>query len=748
VLVGTLLASLACALSGCAQAHRRPADPPAGRRLAVERRDATRPLPARVTITPQAAMTPIPRSYLGLSTEYSALPQWSSSMSLLERVLSLVHVTRGGPLVLRVGGDSADRSFWDPDAAPMPRWAFTLGPPWLDQARDLVRRLGIKLILDLNLITDSPATAAQWARAAEARLPHGSIVAFEVGNEPDIYSRADWMAITAGRQLSGRPSFGRPLPATLTARSYAADFRDYAEALEQVAPHTILAGPALANPVVHERWLTTLFAGAGHSLGLVTIHRYPYSACVHARAAATVAHLLSPAASTGMAAALRPDVQAAHDAGLPLRLTELNSVNCGGRPGVSDTFATALWAPDALFALLRAGVDGVNLHVRADAINAPFALTADGLDARPLLYGLILFARALGPQARLVKLTTHHARSVNMSVWGVRVGPNTLHVVMINKSRRSVRVTLRLPATADAGVQRLLAPSAGAQTGVTLGGRALGRDGLWQGDSTHQTVTRSAAGYVVEVRRQSASLISVRVTPGTLGASRTSLGASGTSPTRRSRGRRSLVAGHRVRLVRLLEPVDLLGAERQLLGGEGILQVMELGGPDDRRRHRRPVQQPRQRHLRGWHAALRRHLIGPRHHVEVDLRLVQRVRERVGLRAGGEALPRTRAVAGEHAPGQRAPGDHSNSLVDALGNHLALLLAVDEVVVILHGHEPRAGRACRRLSLGELPRPHAAGADVPRLAERDNVVQGRHRLLDRRQRVEPVDLVEIDVLQS
>ena len=66
-------------------------------------------------------------------------------------------------------------------------------------------------------------------------------------------------------------------------------------------------------------------------------------------------------------------------------MTELNSVNCGGRPGVSNTFATALWAPDALFALLRAGVDGINLHVRANTINAPFALTSAGLSRRPIV---------------------------------------------------------------------------------------------------------------------------------------------------------------------------------------------------------------------------------------------------------------------------------------------------------------------------------------------------------------------------
>ena len=64
-----------------------------------------------------------------------------------------------GPLILRVGGDSADQSFWDPQSLPMPQWAFTIAPSWLDQARRLVRRLGVKLILDLNLITDSPPTA-------------------------------------------------------------------------------------------------------------------------------------------------------------------------------------------------------------------------------------------------------------------------------------------------------------------------------------------------------------------------------------------------------------------------------------------------------------------------------------------------------------------------------------------------------------------------------------------------------------
>jgi hypothetical protein len=443
-------------------------------------------------------------------------------MPLLERALSLVGVRGDGPFILRVGGDSADRSIWDPSSSPMPPWALSLHPSWLRQVGTLVRRMGIRIILDLNLITDTPGAAAQWARAAQAALPRHSIIAFEVGNEPDIYSRADWREFTAGSGFDGRWPAGPSLPAALTARDYVRDFRAYARALGQVAPHVMLAGPALANPIHHDRWVETLIDGAQRSLGLVTIHRYPYTGCLGRRGTlsyATIGRVLSPAASTGMAAAIVPLVDVAHDAGVPLRLTELNSVNCGGRPGVSDAFATALWAPDALFALLRAGVDGVNLHVRADSVNAPFALNDAGLQARPLLYGLILFARALGPRAQLVTIHAHAPRAVNLGAWAVRVGRDTLHVVLIDKGRRSARVSLRLPSRGRVAVQRLLAPSARSLTGVTLGGRELGADGRWQGLTARQTLTARSGSYAITVRSMSAALLTVRVSPGALGTS-------------------------------------------------------------------------------------------------------------------------------------------------------------------------------------------------------------------------------------
>ena len=66
--------------------------------------------------------------------------------------------------------------------------------------------------------------------------------------------------------------------------------------------------------------------------------------------------------------------------------------------------------------------------------------------------------------------------------------------------------------------------------------------------------------------------------------------------------------------------------------------------------------------------------------------------------------------------------------------------------MVLHADEGRpAVLVGRGLHARELRRPHAAGADVPHLARLHHVVQRLHRLLDGRQRVEPVDLQQVDV---
>src|SRR6478672_1542132 len=100
---------------------------------------AARARSRRVPPSPQAIVTfgrdlstaPVPRSFFGLSTEYWTLPLFERDTPAFERVLSLLHVTGDGPLILRIGGDSADHSFWSPKARKMPDWAFALTTAYL-----------------------------------------------------------------------------------------------------------------------------------------------------------------------------------------------------------------------------------------------------------------------------------------------------------------------------------------------------------------------------------------------------------------------------------------------------------------------------------------------------------------------------------------------------------------------------------------------------------------------------------------
>ncbi len=469
------------------------------------------PAAAELTVHSHDKLANLPRSFLGLSTEYWTLPVDELHIALYERVLSLIHVPGDGPIVLRIGGDSSDHTFYDPTILHLPRWTFDLTPQFVARTATIVRQMRLRVILDLNLITGTPPLAAAWAQEAERAMPRGSIIGYEIGNEPDLYSRAFWLLATEADRFGAHT-----LPNDITPRGYVRDFGRYARALSRVAPHAALFGPALANPGADRRWISTLLAGPHPGLRVVSGHRYPYSACAFpgSRVYPTIDRLLSENATARMAQTVKPAVRLADQAGLRFRLTELNSITCGGLPGVSDTFATALWAPDAVFELARTGAVGINLHAREHAINDPFTFDARGLLTRPLLYGLILFARTLGPDARLMPTRLHVQGSLHLKAWVVRAGKDMLRVLLIDKGPRSVRVGLALPATAAATLERLLAPSPGSRSGVTLEGQSLDHEGNWVGRPVKEAVVPRAHRYLVTLPRYSAALLNVRMTPG------------------------------------------------------------------------------------------------------------------------------------------------------------------------------------------------------------------------------------------
>ncbi len=484
-------------------------DPPSGKShgtggLATP--SSARRLPViALIVRPGARPSPIPRSFLGLSTEYWTLYLDERHAALYGRVLSLLHVRGDGPLVLRIGGDSSDHAVYEPPRLRRARWAFALTARFARRTARIVRALRLRVIFDLNLLTASPTSAAAWVTETQKVFPPGSIIGYEIGNEPDLYGHAYWVRSTEPG------SFAPLLPGVATPASYAADYDAFAQVIRRADPEAALLGPAVSNPASALGWIRTLLARPHPGLRELTAHRYPYSGCALPASSRrpTIGGILSQQASAGMAQSLAPMVALARHAGLPARLTEFNSVTCGGLRGVSNTFATALWAPDAIFELVRAGLSAANLHVRVRAINAPFTFNARGLVARPLLYGLILFTRALGPHAQLMPVQLHCSPSLHLKAWAVKVARNHLHVLLIDEGPRAAVLRLDVPATKPAQVQHLLAPSVRSRSGVTLAGQTLGQNGGWSGPRDIERVTSQANHYSFTLAPYTAALFSV-----------------------------------------------------------------------------------------------------------------------------------------------------------------------------------------------------------------------------------------------
>lgn len=429
--------------------------------------------------------------------EWETIPIVAKYPKLLDRVFSLFRSGSSGPLVLRIGGLSGDDSVWAPTAATaVPAKAFAITPTEVRELASLVRAEHLHVIVDLNLADDRPEQAARLATYVRRRLPKGSITAFELGNEPDYYDHA----------LRNSPAY---YPTTFTAGQYATRFAAYARRLRSAGAGAALAGPALANPITNYDFLTRLLKADGHSVRMLTVHRYALSECAAPSSPwyPTLTRLLRNSASTGLVESMSRSIAFAHAEHLPIRLDEVNSVTCGGTLGVSDTFASALWMTDTLFAALAHGFTGVNVQSRVNALNSPFYLTSAGLETRPLLYGMLLFTRALGADAQLVRTSVREGAFANVNAWALR-SHKRLSVVLLNKGSGGESVLLRLPPAVGAvRVQRMLASSLRTTSDVTLAGQRIDSTGRWKGKKKVARVRWTRGGYRVYMPPFSGALV-------------------------------------------------------------------------------------------------------------------------------------------------------------------------------------------------------------------------------------------------
>jgi len=199
-------------------------------------------------------------------------------------------------------------------------------------------------------------------------------------------------------------------------------------------------------------------------------------------------------------------------------MTEGNSCYRGGKPGMSDTLASALWGGDYMLSLAAAGCGGVNLHggsrnmLRAALGNhlpgelvakagtdtkggyyTPIAGEIDqGFKARPLFYGMFLANQLAGTQMKEVTLS---AEGIDVTAYAGQDGAGWRIAIFNKDPSRTLDLTVQAPPRChQSKVWRLVAPSLDATTGVSLAGAEVAPDLTWSPRTVEEYVV--TGGYL------------------------------------------------------------------------------------------------------------------------------------------------------------------------------------------------------------------------------------------------------------
>jgi hypothetical protein len=408
--------------------------------------------PTEVTLPPgpagggiQIAMRPV-----GLSLEYPTMAQDLGPGPCPPAAL-IAELRRLGSPPLALAGESQDLTA-PPEALTgvAPSWEtatlYPLPGSFWGQLHCLLSGAGDPLSAGLNLRKGVPSWAAQMVAGAQSAATNG--LEFSLGNEPDLYSLHNYAALAA------------PLPdAELAAVNL---YLQLAEALRPTVGALPVTGPELAIPALWRRQLPRIVAQLHDNT--VGVHMYPLSTC-DGPGGATLPRLLSSAAADAPRS-LAWVVADARAAGVPAILSEANSASCGGRAGVSDTPAAAVWAVRFVLAALKTGFREVRFHFSGGSYD-PFLVRGASVIDRPLESALVALNQWLPVGAAIRTLPGVHG----LVATAIGAAPGAPQLILDNEGARPQTVVLRGARTVQ--VELLSATRAGPQTAQlgSTGGR-------------------------------------------------------------------------------------------------------------------------------------------------------------------------------------------------------------------------------------------------------------------------------------
>lgn len=298
----------------------------------------------------------LPEDFVGLSYEVQQLndPTFFSpaNTGLIEQFKAL---SKNG--VLRLGGNTSEFGWFQPTPdSPEPEHPKTrevVGEPrakYYSVTGEAVRNLaaflektGWTCLYGIGMGTNTPERAAEEADYVHKTL--GSrLQYFQIGNEVDLF----------GHHLRD--------PKTWNADTYLKEWLTLAHAIMAKVPDAKFGMPDVAGNI---SWLTEIanqWSSVQNAPDVTRLTHHYYFGGPATNPNVNIANLMKPETMAKVQKNADIANAAAKKMGVRVRMTEGNTCYRGGKPGVSDVFAAALWAADYSLLLASNNYSGVNLH--------------------------------------------------------------------------------------------------------------------------------------------------------------------------------------------------------------------------------------------------------------------------------------------------------------------------------------------------------------------------------------------------
>jgi hypothetical protein len=402
----------------------------------------------------------VPEDYVGLSYEVQQLvdPTFFSreNTGLIREFKALSQYG-----VLRLGGNTSEFEWWRPmPESPEPEHPPTREvegepkaqyyPVTAESVRNLaafLRATGWTCLYGIGMGTNTPERAAAEAEYV-AKTLGDRLQYFQIGNEADLFNR----------HLRD--------PKTWNAKAYLDEWLAIARAVTNAVPAARFGIPDVASNV---NWLTEIaemWPSIQNPPHVTTLTHHYYFGGPATNPDVTIPNLLRPATIARVQKTADTASSAANKMGVRVRMTEGNTCYRGGKPDMSDVFASALWSADYALLLASNNYSGVNLHggtgksvansvggvlpgdiILKDAgatpedianrphpFYTPIAMLGDQYSLQPVAYGLKFAGELSG--SRLVKadLTSQiQATGVNGTAYAAKLAGGAIAVVILNK---------------------------------------------------------------------------------------------------------------------------------------------------------------------------------------------------------------------------------------------------------------------------------------------------------------------------